>query len=267
LYHRLAIRAVGAACFRMTLLGRQTQDIGRALASGASAVLFVAPCAGAARFASITDVLAPAERERSARFHFPEDADAYVAAHAALRLLLRIAGGSAEARWEFAVAPGGRPLVSRDTGQPLHVSLSHCRGVAAAAVNWRSMLGIDVETERWLPDLDDLVRTTMTAREADAIRVARFPSASFLRLWTRKEAVLKTLGLGLAVDPSRLDVLMPEQPLLSPDVARQVTLIDLECETAIASLCVEGRAADALTMTQSAAQLAQALTTQDLLTA
>ena len=129
------------------------------------------------------------------------------------------------------------------------------------------MLGVDVEMERRLLDLDDLIGTTMTPREADAIRAARFPLKLFFQLWTRKEAILKTLGLGLAVDPSHVDVLIPGQPQLPPNLTRQVTLVDLECETAIAALGVEGGAVDALTMTQDAAQLAQALTIESFLVA
>jgi phosphopantetheinyl transferase len=246
---------------------RQYGDLGRALANGCSGVVFVAPCAGAAQFASLINLLTPAERERSARFYFEEDADAYVAAHAALRLLLRIAGGSAQTRWDLTAEPGGRPLVRSESGQQLHVSLSHCRGIAAAAANWRSMLGVDVELERRLLDLDDLIGTTMTPLERDAIRAAQFPLKFFFRLWTRKEAILKTLGLGLAVDPSHVDVLIPEQPQLPPNLTRQVMLIDLECETAMAALGVEGGAAEALTMTQDAAQLAQALTIENLIVA
>ena len=92
----------------------------------------------------------------------------------------------------------GRPLVV-DPGS-LHVSLSHAEAVVAAAVCWDAPVGVDVERLRPLPDRDALARTALSAGERQALDAlpAELRDAQLLRFWTRKEAVAKALGTGLA---------------------------------------------------------------------
>lgn len=92
----------------------------------------------------------------------------------------------------------GKPVVE-DAGPGLDFSLSHAGELAVVAVSDRSV-GLDVEDatagERPLD-------AALTERE----RAACPDYAGFARLWTRKEAVLKAVGKGLAVHPGRIEVL------------------------------------------------------------
>jgi len=92
----------------------------------------------------------------------------------------------------------GRPLVVEPCG--LHVSLSHAEAVVAAAVSWDAPVGVDVERLRPLPDRDALARTALSASEQQALDALpdELRDAQLLRFWTRKEAVAKALGTGLA---------------------------------------------------------------------
>jgi 4'-phosphopantetheinyl transferase len=76
-----------------------------------------------------------------------------------------------------------------------------------------------VEVVRELPRLDGLIRRCLTAEEQLTLDrlTARQRLIGFLRLWTRKEAILKGLGAGLSKDPARTSVLRPEQPELLPN--------------------------------------------------
>jgi len=88
-------------------------------------------------------------------------------------------------------APGGKgPYVSR----------SATAGLAAAALCHRGRVGIDVERIR--PELidEDLLRLAMHPTERAALR--QQDAKGFYALWTRKEAVLKALGVGLALAPA-----------------------------------------------------------------
>ena len=89
-------------------------------------------------------------------------------------------------------APRVLPFISQ--------SLSHTRSAAAIAVTEKSPIGIDIERIRNLP-LASLIDAALT--EAEARLVEKMPhdekSQRFLRLWTRKEAWVKALGLGLSV--------------------------------------------------------------------
>jgi 4'-phosphopantetheinyl transferase len=94
----------------------------------------------------------------------------------------------------------GRPLVVDPGG--LEVSLSHAEAVVVAALSWDGPVGVDVERLRPLPDRAALARTALS--EAERRAVDELPEslrdAQLLRFWTRKEAVAKALGTGLATD-------------------------------------------------------------------
>jgi len=90
---------------------------------------------------------------------------------------------------------------------PFEFSATRTRGFALCAVA-RAPLGIDAEYRRCLPDAGLLASRILTEGEyaawqdvAPAIRAERILSA-----WTRKEAVLKALGVGLRVPPNVIEV-------------------------------------------------------------
>ena len=77
----------------------------------------------------------------------------------------------------------------------LHVSLSHCRTAVAVAVDSTAAVGIDIESRRKISP--SLMERVCTPDEQAAIRCSDDPDMAFLRLWTRKEAVLKCRGTGI----------------------------------------------------------------------
>ncbi|WP_251095845.1 4'-phosphopantetheinyl transferase superfamily protein [Streptomyces sp. Caat 7-52] len=94
----------------------------------------------------------------------------------------------------------GRPLLVDPGG--LHVSLSHAEAVVAAALSWDAPVGVDVERLRPLADRGALARTALSETERQAVDELPEPlrDAQLLRFWTRKEAVAKALGTGLATN-------------------------------------------------------------------
>lgn len=150
------------------------------------------------------DWLDAGERAQAARFVRPGLTRAYEVAHAVLRLVV----GSAADRhpgallWWRDPCPGcgephGRP---RAVGVEMEFSLSHTDGMVVVATADRPV-GVDVEVVR--DPTDDLV-DALHPREIAEIRAA--PAAEralrFTRAWTRTEAYLKGLGIGLARPPS-----------------------------------------------------------------
>lgn len=77
----------------------------------------------------------------------------------------------------------------------LSVSISHCRRAVAVAVCHSGPVGIDIESRRRVGEA--LLQRVCSPDELDAIRLSDDPSMCFLRLWTRKEAVLKCRGTGI----------------------------------------------------------------------
>lgn len=81
----------------------------------------------------------------------------------------------------------------------LRLSLSHTGRVAVLAVSADYQVGIDIETDR-IPGAALTRLTSLATEEAHTQPVDR------LRAWTRKEAVAKGMGLGLAADLRRIAV-------------------------------------------------------------
>jgi 4'-phosphopantetheinyl transferase len=89
-------------------------------------------------------------------------------------------------------------------GEPLSFSVSHSGDVALIAIAPPGcVVGIDVEEVRPRTlDLEKLAARTMSAGEIERWRATpdRERLASFLQLWTAKEAYLKAIGVGVATD-------------------------------------------------------------------
>jgi 4'-phosphopantetheinyl transferase len=143
-------------------------------------------------------ILTPDEQARGARFHFEVDRRLYLASHVALRLLLARYTGCAPDALPIAVEANGRPFLTGVLSR-LHFNLSHSGEMALAAFALSDPVGVDVERVRKLPDAIEIAERYFAAGEREAIRraPAERRSAVFAVIWTRKEAILKALGLGL----------------------------------------------------------------------
>lgn len=88
----------------------------------------------------------------------------------------------------------------------IHFSISHCKEAVGCIVSLRPC-GLDVERIRTAQPA--LVAHTMNEEEQRAIAEAIVPEVAFTSLWTRKEAVLKLKGTGVAADLQK--ALMPTE--------------------------------------------------------
>lgn len=149
--------------------------------------------------------LSAVERERADRFVFDRDARRYRAAHVALRRLLAgrfdVPPGLA-----FAVGEHGKPsLPSHRAGG---FNLSRSGGSALIALGPDANIGADIERVLPIADFDCFAPEQCT--EAERAELAEAPAAQalerFLVGWTRKEACLKSVGIGLNVEPREVEV-------------------------------------------------------------
>lgn len=164
-----------------------------------------------ASLAAVVDesVLSDSEAKRAAGFARGEHRDRYVVAHVMLRVLLAAYMG-----WDPMRLPLYReacPMCGRLHGRPavasaprLHFSLAHCSSFALAAFAVEPV-GVDVSPlpgeavfQDFLRCLDEVERDEFAARPQEERR------AGLARAWVRKEARLKAIGTGLAVDPAAL---------------------------------------------------------------
>ena len=93
----------------------------------------------------------------------------------------------------------GKPQLIHDF---LHINISHCKGLAVAAVG-RIPLGVDAETPRTVRE--SLLTKVCTAEETAVIQDAADKNLAFSRFWTLKEAYAKYTGKGIALDFAKLE--------------------------------------------------------------
>jgi len=138
--------------------------------------------------------LSASERARAASLRGEPLRRRYVASHAALRRLLAgIVGGSPEAL-QLAAGPNGKP---RLPGGP-RFSLSHSGDLGLVAIDPACEVGVDLEPVRPVPEADEIAARWFAPEERAALHAAGADGgAAFARLWTRREAWLKALGVGL----------------------------------------------------------------------
>lgn len=190
------------------------------------------------------------EVHRADRFHFERDRRAFTVSRGFLRHVL---GRYLTARPEdlrFAYGPYGKPALNDEHKQSsLRFNMSHSRGVGLVAVTDTKELGVDVEYIR--PDFasEAIARRFFSSREVSAFNALsnELRVAAFFRCWTRKEAYIKAIGLGLSQPLDGFDVtLAPEAPpaLLRTDEgdASRWSLSDIDVGSDYAAaLVVEGQ--------------------------
>jgi len=191
------------------------------------------------------------ERACAERYHFPIHRARYIAARGALRAILGDILAADPAGLRFVYGPHGKPaLAAQSGGATLCFNVSHAGDLALVAVTERRRVGVDLEQAR--PDLAylEIAERFFSPREVAALRALPPPrqQEGFLRCWTRKEAYIKALGVGLSLSLASFDVsLAPgDAPALlasrpDPHEAGRWSLHDLDAGPGYtAALAVEG---------------------------
>ena len=145
------------------------------------------------------------ERGRAGRFQFEEDRRRFLAAHHALRHVLGLALDREPGALVFETAAHGKPRLRDARG--LEFNLSHSEHECLIGISGGRPIGVDVEVVQPVLDADALAKRHFTPSEIE--HWDRVPAAGrarvFLQGWTRKEACLKALGVGLLVQPIRIE--------------------------------------------------------------
>jgi 4'-phosphopantetheinyl transferase len=178
-------------------------------------------------------LLTDEDRERSARFHQPSDRHNFVLGRTMVHQLVRARGASTP--YALCRGPYGKPFLPDAPA----FSLSHSDRWIACAVSVRDPIGMDIETFARLGDYRSLLGFVSHPAERRCIEEAmpheRLPL--FKRCWTRKEAVLKAVGKGIADDLKGIDVCLNlDEPLLSHPAPLRVIDMRLQDDQVTAAL-------------------------------
>lgn len=162
----------------------------------------------------LRESLAADELERAGRFHFERDRRWFIARRGILRLILSRYQGAFAAAIQFIYNRFGKPTLEHDNAQHLCFSASHSRGLALIAVARRE-IGVDIEYIH--REIDVLAIAGRFFSPPEVAALSRLPpedhQVAFFRCWTRKEAYIKALGIGLSLPLHQFDVTLgPDEP-------------------------------------------------------
>jgi 4'-phosphopantetheinyl transferase len=151
-------------------------------------------------------VLSASERERAERFNFDRDRKRFIARRAILRGILASYLNRTPSSVEFDEGSYGKPEARASDG--LRFSVSDSEQVGLFAVSRGRKVGVDVERLRVVDDADGIVRRLFTPREAASYLSlpAHSRRDAFFAAWTRKEAYLKAIGVGLHQSVGSIEV-------------------------------------------------------------
>ena len=176
---------------------------------GAATIIHVDLTPHADHEAAALGWLDESEQTRWRRFHYPGPRRRYALCRAALRVLLCRRLGCRNGQLAFETAQHGKPFATVD-GMPVPVSVnvSHSGGHGLIAFAPDGRLGVDVEQRVAHRNLDLLVETVLGQHEQALLAGTSGDARThlFFRLWTMKEALIKAHGMGMALDPSRVEI-------------------------------------------------------------
>lgn len=146
-------------------------------------------------------LLSREETERARRYIVPKARRNYIAARAGLRVLLGELTGLEPAAVRFRYSDKGKPgLVPEQNARAIEFSLSHSHDLGLIAITFGKEIGIDLEHEHDRSDALEVAGRFFAPGERAKLQAASSAERNqiFYRIWTRKEAVLKASGVGIA---------------------------------------------------------------------
>jgi phosphopantetheinyl transferase len=166
---------------------------------------------------ALLDILSPEESERAALFQ-PAEQRRFLLSRIALRRALSAASGGDPRSWLFETSETGK--ISLQNGD-IEFSLSHAKDLLGIAISTSGPVGFDLENAQTSGEFDfDEVFPKDLFSENEKSYLERQSKderwSEMLKVWTRKEAYSKLLGLGLHLDFSKIDMIA--WPPFEPEV-------------------------------------------------
>ena len=153
----------------------------------------------AKRQGELVQWLSDDERRRAKRFHLERDRRRFIAGRGTLREILGVMLKVNPARLVFSYGEFGKPQIAAPVAAPsLHFNLAHSDSIAVFATAEHE-LGVDLERIRAMDEVEQIASRFFSPREAGCLLAlpAEQRREGFFNCWTRKEAYLKAIGLGL----------------------------------------------------------------------
>lgn len=175
---------------------------------------------------ALISLLSPEEMARADRFRFDRHRRRYQIAHGAIRIILGKALNALPQSIRLDYSERGKPFLSPHCQlQGLQFNLSHSEDLAIVGISRDRLIGVDVEYQREMDNLESLVKRFFSREEYAYFQQVPPPEQQqlFFQLWTAKEAYLKATGEGLGVGLDRVQLsLSPLAFQVLPDQTQKV---------------------------------------------
>jgi 4'-phosphopantetheinyl transferase len=157
----------------------------------------------------LRETLTPDERAKAGRILLPRNRDGFVAVRGALRNILSRYHPQHPSDLEFSYGAYGKPELKPSPGAPsLFFNSSHSGEWGLIAVTRAHRVGIDIEFIKPCKDYPAIAENFFSPSEIQLLGALpeELQLHSFLKCWTRKEALSKALGAGFCMDWTSFDV-------------------------------------------------------------
>ncbi len=162
------------------------------------------------------DCLSIDEMERSSRFKQKLHSKRYSRGRKALRSIIGEYLNANPTSIQFKYYSNGKPYLNCSPNEStLFFNLSHSENQMLVAFSTSDEVGLDIEMTRKFPDEAEIVKRFFSKLEIDNYLSLpeKMRTQGFLNAWTRKEALVKTIGTGLQTPLSSFSVsLDPRKP-------------------------------------------------------
>ncbi|RYE14589.1 MAG: 4'-phosphopantetheinyl transferase superfamily protein [Rickettsiales bacterium] len=191
---------------------------------------------------SLKDVsaLSSKEKEKLYSFRFQEDKSRYLVSHIFLRKIINYYTDIPISLIKFRYNEYGKAYIYKDISFPFFFNLSHAHNKALIAIN-NTEVGVDVEYIKNLLDIYELASVIFSEREYECFLDLSCHNDKlnyFYTIWTKKEAFLKALSIGLVNDLKSINVCGQSQSKINNNFVIQK--IDIKHDDYIANVAFEG---------------------------
>ncbi len=146
-------------------------------------------------------LLSSEEMKRSERFIFASSREFYQIAHAMKRLILATYLARDPQCLKFEIGNHGKPAIANlQNLLNIQFNISHSRSLILIAITVEDSVGIDIEYQDENIPVESLSENVLSPLEMkffSALKCPQEKKLAFFRCWTRKEAYLKAIGIGL----------------------------------------------------------------------
>jgi 4'-phosphopantetheinyl transferase len=185
----------------------------------------------------MSDILSEEEWKRITEYRFNQFRIRYILCRGFLRTILGRYVGINPKVIHFEYGDYGKPVIRGVGGEHrVQFNLAHSGDLAVYAITAKSRIGVDVEYVETFPEMASVATNIFSLREQKAWMALpeEMKKFAFYNGWTRKEAYLKGIGIGLQTELNQIEVsIIPGEPAKliqqtdEPDEAHSWSLADI----------------------------------------